>query len=103
MSRNPIQWQKGLSLTALLDRYGSEAKCEAAVMAWRCPDGFVCLHCGGNSHGGRRVATAVRLPRLSSADLAQVRHDLLEVAAATDHVVPGHVSDHAVEELDLGS
>ena len=50
MSRNPIQLQKGLSLTAFLERYGTEAKCEAAVRAWRWPDGFVCPQCGGRDH-----------------------------------------------------
>jgi transposase-like protein len=58
MSRNSIQLQKGLSLTAFLERYGTEAKCEAAVMAWRWPNGFVCPHCGGKDHavvGVRRL------------------------------------------------
>lgn len=58
MSRNPIQMQKGLSLTAFLERYGTEAKCEAAVRAWRWPDGFVCPECGGREHaivGKRRL------------------------------------------------
>jgi len=35
MSCNSIQMQKGLSLTAFLERYGTEPKCEAAVHAWR--------------------------------------------------------------------
>jgi transposase-like protein len=58
MSRNPIQMQKGLSLTAFLERYGTEAKCETAVRAWRWPDGFVCPQCGGREHaivGARRL------------------------------------------------
>lgn len=58
MSRNPIQLQKGLSLTTFLERYGTEAKCEAAVMAWRWPNGFVCPHCGAKDHavvGARRL------------------------------------------------
>lgn len=58
MSRNPIQMQKGLSLTAFLERYGTEAKCEAAVVAWRWPNGFVCPHCGDTDHaivGSRRL------------------------------------------------
>jgi transposase-like protein len=50
VSRNPIQMQKGLSLTAFLERYGTEAKCEAAVRAWRWPAGFVCPQCGGREH-----------------------------------------------------
>ena len=50
MARNPIQFQKGLSLAAFLERYGSEAKCEAAVKAWRWPDGFICPRCGSSDH-----------------------------------------------------
>ena len=50
MARNPIQLQKGLSLRAFLDLYGTEAKCEAAVRAWRWPDGFVCPRCGSKDH-----------------------------------------------------
>jgi hypothetical protein len=47
LARNPIQIQKGLSLSQLNDTYGTEAQCEEAVRAWRWPDGFVCPHCGG--------------------------------------------------------
>jgi transposase-like protein len=56
MSRNPIQMQKGLSLTELNDTYGTEAQCRAAVKTWRWPDGFVCPGCGSGDHSivGRR-------------------------------------------------
>jgi len=50
MARNPIQFQKGLSLRAFQERYGTEAKCEAAVRQWRWPSGFVCPRCGGREH-----------------------------------------------------
>ena len=58
MSRNPIQFQKGLSLSEFQRRYGTEARCEAALKAWRWPDGFVCPHCGCRDHaivGQRRL------------------------------------------------
>ena len=58
MSRNPIQLQKGMSLTQLNASYGTEEQCVAAVAAWRWPDGFVCPHCGGREHaivGARRL------------------------------------------------
>jgi transposase-like protein len=58
MARNPIQLQKGLSLTELFKSYGTEAKCEAALRAWRWPDGFACPHCGSRDHavvGARRL------------------------------------------------
>lgn len=50
MARNPIQMQKGLSLSEFQARYGSEEKCRDAVRAWRWPDGFVCPHCGCRDH-----------------------------------------------------
>jgi transposase-like protein len=50
MARNPIQFQKGLSLATFLERYGTEAKCAAAVKSWRWPDGFVCPRCGSRDH-----------------------------------------------------
>lgn len=51
MARNPIQFQDGLSLSAFTQQYGTEAQCEAAVAAWRWPNGFVCPNCGGTAHG----------------------------------------------------
>jgi transposase-like protein len=58
MARNAIQFQKGLSLSEFVGRYGSEAQCEAALAKWRWPDGFVCPNCGGRQHaivGKRRL------------------------------------------------
>jgi transposase-like protein len=51
VSRNSIQFQDGLSLSAFTKRYGTEAQCEAAVAAWRWPSGFICPNCGGTAHG----------------------------------------------------
>ena len=58
MARNSIQLQKGLSLTELNEKYGTEEKCEAAVVKWRWRDGFVCPSCGSRDHaivGARRL------------------------------------------------
>lgn len=46
MAINGIQFQKGLSLAAFLQGYGTEAQCEAAFIQARWPDGFVCPCCG---------------------------------------------------------
>ncbi|MBN9367819.1 MAG: transposase, partial [Comamonadaceae bacterium] len=46
MSINAIQFQRGLSLAQFLQRYGSEAQCEAALVAARWPQGWRCAHCG---------------------------------------------------------
>jgi ribosomal protein L37AE/L43A len=59
MSMNRVRFQPGLSMAAFLDRYRSEAQCEAALVASRWPDGFVCPACSGRDHstfvrGGRR-------------------------------------------------
>ena len=56
MAPNPIQFQDGLSLASFMTRFGTEAQCEAAVLAWRWSDGFVCPGCGSSDHAivGRR-------------------------------------------------
>jgi transposase-like protein len=46
MAKNRVQFQKGLSLTEFLGKYGSEAQCAAALFDWRWPRGFVCPECG---------------------------------------------------------
>ena len=50
MSRNPVQFQNGLSLAEFHRRYGTEEQCHAALVAMRWPDGFVCPKCGGTKH-----------------------------------------------------
>jgi ribosomal protein L37AE/L43A len=50
MARNSVQFQKGLSEAGFEELYGTEAKCRAAVVAWRWPDGFECPACGGTTH-----------------------------------------------------
>jgi len=52
MAMNRVQFQAGLSMAAFLDRYGSEDKCEAALVASRWPRGFACPACGAGVHGG---------------------------------------------------
>jgi transposase-like protein len=42
-------------MPAFLDLYGTEPQCEAAVIAARWPQGFVCPHCAGTSHCVLRV------------------------------------------------
>jgi len=49
MARNAIQFQKGLSLQAFLEHYGSEEQCEQALYRLRWPQGFVCPACGNNT------------------------------------------------------
>jgi len=46
MSRNPVQFQHGYSLSAFFDAYGTETQCEEALFRWRWQKGFVCPECG---------------------------------------------------------
>ena len=50
MARNSVQFQKGLSEAEFEERYGTEEKCRAVVMASRWPKGFECPVCGGQAH-----------------------------------------------------
>jgi len=50
MPKNRVQFQKGMSLSEFLERYGTEAQCEQALFAWRWPQGFVCPECGHSDH-----------------------------------------------------
>jgi ISXO2-like transposase domain/Transposase zinc-ribbon domain len=54
MSINTIQFQEGLSMAEFMAAYGSEDKCEAALMASRWPRGFACPVCGGEAHSAFR-------------------------------------------------
>ena len=58
MAMNRVQFQAGLSMAEFLDRYGSEDKCEAALVAARWPKGFACPACGGRSQQFVRRAGA---------------------------------------------
>jgi transposase-like protein len=49
MSKNMIQFQPGLSLTAFLKQYGTEELCRAALYEWHWPKGYVCPQCGYHS------------------------------------------------------
>jgi transposase-like protein len=46
MPMNRVQFQPGLSLHEFMQRYGTQDQCEAAVISWRWPNGYVCPSCG---------------------------------------------------------
>ena len=54
MKMNRVQFQPGLSMAEFFDRYGSNDKCEASVIASRWPEGFVCPACGAGPHSSFR-------------------------------------------------
>lgn len=64
MAENKIQFQKGLSLSVFLGRFGAEEQCAQALEHWRWSSGFVCPSCG-------RADEAVRLRTRA---LLQCRH-----------------------------
>jgi transposase-like protein len=59
MAQNKVQYQRGLSMLEFFDGYGTPERCEAAVRAWRWPEGFICPRCEGTWHSefrrGRRL------------------------------------------------
>jgi transposase-like protein len=50
MVYSPTQFQKGLSLPAFLERYGTEDLCVHALFKARWPKGFECPECGGREY-----------------------------------------------------
>ena len=76
MPMNRVQFQPGLSMAEFLDRYGSEAQCEAALVAARWPDGFVCPACGAG--GVRRGARSACGPGGGTSRGGEPRFDLPE-------------------------
>ena len=76
MPMNRIQFQPGLSLAAFLRDYGTEAQCEAAVVAARWPQGVVCdrRRCTRFSptHSGRRLRQCEHCGHQSSSIVGSV-------------------------------
>ena len=69
MPKNQVQFQKGLSIPAFLERYGSEPQCEQALFAARWPQGFQCPLCGYAKHcrlHTRKVLQCVRCKHQTS-------------------------------------
>ena len=45
MKMNRVQFQPGLSMHQFMELYGTQEKCEAAVICWRWSKGYVCPSC----------------------------------------------------------
>jgi transposase-like protein len=50
MPRNPIQFQRGLSMADFRKDYDDEDRCWEALRQARWPDGFMCPNCGANKY-----------------------------------------------------
>ena len=59
MAQNLIQFQPGLSLPEFMQRYGTHAQCEQALIEARWGDGFVCPKCGVHESWGFRRGNRV--------------------------------------------
>ncbi len=58
MTRSPVQFQRGIRLSQVLSRSGTEHQCRDARYRWRWPHGFVCPPCG---HDRARQLTTHKL------------------------------------------
>ena len=54
MAMNAVQFQPELSMMAFMERYGSDDKCEAALIESRWPAGFTCPACGSGANSSFR-------------------------------------------------
>lgn len=50
MPRNKVQFQKGFSLTAFNNQYGTEQKCREKLFKARWPKGYTCPKCGHHAY-----------------------------------------------------
>ena len=98
MARNPVQFQKGMSLAAFQAEYGGKESCEAALRAQRWPQGFVCPKCQGRKHSycvrrrlyqcsARRTQTSLKAGTI-----------FLQVQGSADDMVPRHLSSDAKQK-----
>ena len=102
MARNPVQFQKGISLNEFLSLYGTEQQCFDALYRWRWPNGFVCPELRPRprlpvDHTQARAVLSLQPP-----DLHYRRHHLRGHQAAPDGVVPGHLLHDPGQERCIG-
>lgn len=50
MSKNQVQFQKGLSIFEFMQSFGTEKQCREVLFKRKWPEGFVCPHCGSQSY-----------------------------------------------------
>jgi len=69
MAKNMIQFQKGLSLTKFLSKYGTEQQCYDTLFRMRWPKGFICPSCGHTAFceiGARKLYQCYKCRRQTS-------------------------------------
>ena len=91
MARNPVQFQKGISLNEFLSLYGTEDQCFDALYQLRWPNGFMCPHCGHDrccQLSSRKLQQCNRCHRQTSITAGTIFDS---TQAAPDGVVPSHL------------
>ena len=91
MKMNRVQFQAGLSMAECIDRYGSDDKCEAALIESHWPYGFACPACGcGHSSSFRREgANAQSLARAGRVAALPVAGHPTQALEEAEHDLPG--------------
>lgn len=56
----PVRQVPGMSLSELVDKFGTEARCEAALVRARWPSGFLCPVTRHFSYTGEALVFAIR-------------------------------------------
>lgn len=77
MVYSPTQFQKGLSLSAFLEQFGTEERCALALFKARWPKGFECPECGGREYcllASRRLYQCNGCHRQTSATAGTIFH-----------------------------
>ena len=74
MSKNTIQFQKGIGLQEMIANYGSEEQCEAALFVWRWPNGFQCPRCGSSQFLQTPQESKIPVQPLSPTDIPDQQH-----------------------------
>ena len=106
MCKNKVQFQKGLSLPDFMDKFGTEAQCQAALEAAKWPNGFSCAYCGHHSFSritrGRAKRQCNKCKHQTS-NLPYVRHYFSRYQTTIDQVVLGYASDDAEQKWHLAN
>jgi hypothetical protein len=91
MGINKVQFQKGLSMTKFMERYGTEERCHAALVKSRWPTDFVCPGCGSSRH-----CTCIR--RVTKTDYLAHILNVRQMSGAYG-IPPGNLRSEQYEKL----
>ena len=91
MARDPVQFQKGLSLSDFNARYGREEQCHAALIEMRWPEGFVCPNATANTATARRGGFSNAPPVVRAQTSVKAGTIFHHLAHAAHEMVPGHL------------